>query len=331
MKLITIFIFSLFLSSIGNFNCQSLGQTSIVIEANINKEISLIQNADYIIQNFGNAIWKDIDNTPLKILLITDSLEFLFNHNNPSKEFQLYKYDSLLKTKIYVRDRVFPPFLRATFPAVNGQDCIVVGIPSNTNKTDEDWIIMLLHEHFHLYQGENNLYKKNIELLAKNLSNDSKNWMLEYKFPYDDKITNKLFKEITYTLNEAFLSIGNDDFQEKVKQYKIKLVEFKKVLSSNDFDYFTFQIWQEGVATYTESKYLDILNQNSSYIKEMTELNFSLKNKNHLTKYRDFLLKSNLQKEKRNLFYSIGLLQGIVYDKSNPIWKSDYFNAFLIH
>lgn len=314
------------------FSCvlKSQNQEQFIPEPNINKEIHLILCTQKIIQLYGDTIWENIHNTPLKILLITDSLEFLFNHNNPSKDFELYKYDSLLKTNIYVRPRVFPPFLRATFPAVNNQDCIVAGNSSNTEKSDEDWVIMLLHEHFHLYQGENNKYKKNIKLLSKKISNGSDNWMLDYNFPYNDQSINQLIKEYITIINETYLSIGKGNYKEKINQLRTKQAELKKLLSSNDFDYYSFQIWQEGIATYTETKYLNELNQNKDFIKKTTGLDYNLKNETHLSKYQNYLLNGDLQKEKRNLFYSIGMLQGIINDIENPEWRSTYFETLII-
>ena len=323
MKKTVLFLVTIFLF----FNGMLKGQNAnnLTGNKNIQNEIRLIQSAGYIINHYGDSIWENISKTPLRILLITDSLEYLFNHNNPGKSFVLFQYDSLLNKNIYVRPRMFPPFLRATFPAVNGLDCIVVGNPKNTNKSNEDWVVMLLHEHFHLYQGENPLYKENVALLAQKIAKDSENWMLDYDFPYNDPTINKLFKEYSNSIYETYLSLNKVDFMEKMNIYIAKELEIQNQLTSNDNDYFRFQIWQEGIATFTELKYLEALNNSSKHFKEIYVLDFTLKNNELIKAYTSNFLTNDLSKDKRNVFYSIGLLEGIIKDETNPKWKTDYF------
>lgn len=111
-----------------------------------------IREAINISKQMGEKIWNGINKVPFVILLVTDSLEFLVNHPYPSDDFKLSEDDKILNTKILYRKRLFPDFYLATFPAVNGVNCIVVGTPEKTNKNSSDWTITLLHEHFHQYQ-----------------------------------------------------------------------------------------------------------------------------------------------------------------------------------
>jgi len=328
MKAIIILSFSICLLFNGLLKGQNVNK--LHIDDEIQKEITLIKVSDYIIDQYGDSIWKNISKTPLRILLITDSLEYLFNHNNPDKSFELFKYDSLLKTNIYVRSRRFPPFLRATFPAVNGEDCIVVGDPENTNKSNEDWIIMLLHEHFHLYQGSIPLYKKNIAELAQKIANNSENWMLDYDFPYADTTINNLFKKYSSSIYETHSHLCKENIKDKMDYNLIIQKEIQNYLTPNDYSYFQFQIWQEGIATYTEYKYLYALNLIDKYFEKNYALNFTLKHEDLLKAYSKNLLNADLQKNKRNLFYSIGLLKGIIKDETNPDWKTDYFRILSI-
>src|SRR5207249_765319 len=70
----------------------------------------------------------------------------------PTPDFTGLGYDSLLATDVLVRDRHFAPNLLATFPAVAGVSTIVVGLPAATNKNSTEWVLTLLHEHFHQLQ-----------------------------------------------------------------------------------------------------------------------------------------------------------------------------------
>lgn len=325
MKLIVTSIFAM--SLFFNGFATEKSSKSFLANTDIRKEIALIRTTDYIIHHFGDSIWDNISKTPLRMLLITDSLEYLFNHDNPGTSFEWCQYDSILNTNIYVRPKKFPPFLRATFPAVNGIDCIVAGNPQNTEKSDEDWIIMLLHEHFHLYQNENPQYKENIALLAQRISKGANNWMLDYDFPYNDTTINELFKEYSHSVNETCNSLNKNNFNEEVKQCVTDRSEIQEHLSPDDCDYFRFQIWQEGIATYTEYQYLNILNLNCQYFKDVYNLDYTLKDETLLKAYTNYLLKTDLRKSQRDLFYSLGLLEGIIKDKTNPEWKTDYFRT----
>src|SRR5258705_3375422 len=53
----------------------------------------------------GNRVWKDWNKAPFAVLLITPENEFLIRHPQPSKDFTLVGYDSLLKSNVYFRKR----------------------------------------------------------------------------------------------------------------------------------------------------------------------------------------------------------------------------------
>lgn len=113
-----------------------------------------IKEAITLSKQFGNEVWKGYSEIPFTVLLVTDSTEFLINYPkaDPGNDFRFLEYDSDLSSKIYVRKRQFSPHLLATFPAINGVNCIIVGTPENTKQSSTEWIITLLHEHFHQYE-----------------------------------------------------------------------------------------------------------------------------------------------------------------------------------
>ena len=93
-------------------------------------------------------------------------------------------------------------------------------------------------------------------------------------------------------------------------------------------------LWQEGIARYTEYKFLQLL---ESYMpsQEVSALRDFISFK----KFKDEFLKSHLasvtalklNKEKRVCFYDIGLAEGILLDALNPAWRSEYlFNKFFL-
>jgi len=92
----------------------------------------------------GSRVFNGFQEIPFTTLLLTDSAEFLFLHPLPSADFRSTG-DSLFSVKIFSRISKFNKYLLATFPAVNGKNCIVVGTPENTGRSPAEWIVTLLH------------------------------------------------------------------------------------------------------------------------------------------------------------------------------------------
>jgi hypothetical protein len=96
--------------------------------------------------------WPGWRRAPFALLLVTDSAEYLMGHPRPTAEFTGAAHDSVLGLDVRSRARVFAPTLLATFPAVGELPTIVVGTPERTGKSSAEWILALLHEHFHQWQ-----------------------------------------------------------------------------------------------------------------------------------------------------------------------------------
>jgi len=166
-----------------------------------------IREAINISKQMGEKIWNGINKVPFVILLVTDSLEFLVNHPYPSDDFKLSEDDKILNTKILYRKRLFPDFYLATFPAVNGVNCIVVGTPEKTNKNSSDWTITLLHEHFHQYQFTSQHYYDKVNALDLSGDDETGMWQLNYAFPYDNSNVIEQFKKYTSALLKVISSV----------------------------------------------------------------------------------------------------------------------------
>ena len=144
-----------------------------------------IAEAFEIGQTLGNRIWKDWNKAPFAVLLVTPENEFLIRHPKPSQDFTLIGYDSLLRSEVYFRKRTFSPNLLATFPAVGGVSTIVIGQAENTEKKNSsDWVITMLHEHFHQLQNSQPNYYADVDALNLSGGDQTGMWMLNYAFPY---------------------------------------------------------------------------------------------------------------------------------------------------
>ncbi|HMS63931.1 MAG TPA: hypothetical protein PKD83_01615 [Ignavibacteria bacterium] len=290
-----------------------------------------IWEAVRIFNECGNKTWKSWDTAPFAILLVTNENEYLIYHNDPSEDFRKTGYDTITGSEIYTRPRQFSNNMLATFPAVKSVSTIVVGLPENTGRQGTDWIITILHEHFHQMQSSHPEYYQAVESL--DLAGDDKSgmWMLNYKFPYDDNNIADNYNLLTQLAKKTYLSSDNSEFKNNLVEYLSEREKFKSLLDKKDYDYFSFQIWQEGIARYTEIKIAECL-KNINYnppdeIKNLKDYitidSFYVNIVNKLLKKADT---QNLSENGRNCFYTLGALEGLILDRINPNWKDLYFS-----
>jgi hypothetical protein len=286
-----------------------------------------IREAISISEQKGEKIWKGLNEVPFVVLLVTDSIEYLINHPYPSEDFKLSENDKILNTEILYRERLFPDWYLATFPAVNGVNCIVVGTPEKTNKNSTDWVITLLHEHFHQYQFTSPNYYDEVNKLDLSGGDETGMWQLNYAFPYDDSKVIEQFNKYTAALLKAVSNIERSSFNKDFKNYLKQRAKFKQLLKPADYRYFSFQVWQEGIARHTEYKFIQAL-ENYVPTQEMTQLKDFVKFKDLKDNFYNAELKSitqsKLETEKRVSFYAIGFAEGILLDKRNPKWQEKY-------
>ncbi len=280
--------------------------------------------------SYGDSIWPGISRTPFAIILVTDSIEFLINHPSPSPDFIDLGTDSILKTHVFYRKAVFNKQFLATFPAVNGLNTIVVGTPENTGLSTSEWIITLLHEHFHQYVDSSPGYYTEVENL--NLSGGDKTgmWMLNYPFPYSDSSIAVQYEKYTGALANVIASIRSDSFDIFLKTYISERMKLQNLLKLSDYRYLSFQIWQEGIARYTEYKFLGMLEnyEPATEVKRLPDfVSFKLF---HRALYRNQtarITKWTLREHQRDCFYAIGLGEGLILDEIAPGWRDKYLTS----
>ena len=280
-----------------------------------------------ISNKYGDEIWQGINQAPFVVLLVTDSVEFLINHPYPSADFKISEEDNILKTTILYRKRQFSKTLLATFPAVNGINCIVVGTPENTGKSTTDWIITLLHEHFHQYQYTQRDYHTSVASLDLSGGDQSGMWQLNYPFPYDSLPVSSQYLRYTGALSKAASSVEKKDFKKAFNKFLVERKKLMGLLKPADYRYISFQLWQEGIARYTEYKFLLCLDDYTQAV-EVSQLPdfipFKKFKEQFLRSHLEFVTTLKLETGKRVCFYDIGLAEGILLDKLNPQWRSQY-------
>ena len=278
----------------------------------------------------GNRVWPGWDKAPFAILLITPDHEFLIRHPRPSDDFTLIGEDAVLKQKVWFRARKFEPNLLATFPAVGGVSTIVIGQAENTAaKTSTRWVITLLHEHFHQLQNSQPQYYADVDALGLSRGDQTGMWMLNYDFPYDTPEVKDQFSAMCKALAEALQAREQPNFAEKRAAYVEAKSKFQSLLKADDYKYFAFQVWQEGVARYTEYQVAELAAAEYQPTKEFQELkdytSFKQEADAILSGIEKELTSVQLDQGKRVAFYALGAAEGLMLDRANPEWRQRYF------
>jgi hypothetical protein len=282
--------------------------------------------------SLGEQLWPGWNKAPFAVLLVTPDNEFLVRHARPSRDFTFVNYDRLLKSKVYFRKRTQPINLLATFPLVSGVPTIVIGQAENTSKkTSTAWVITLLHEHFHQLQYSQPGYYDEVNALGLTRGDQTGMWMLNYPFPYDWQEMKDHFSRLGKLLADAIDTIDaktESQFAARFSAYLKQRWELEHTLSPDDYRYWSFQMWQEGIARYTEYRMADLAARRYRPTKAFRALKdyqpfarvAEQTKENILGQLKD----AQLGTSQRVLFYALGAGEGFLLDRLNPRWRGRY-------
>lgn len=279
----------------------------------------------------GDRVWPNWSKGPFAVLLVTTEHEFLIRHPKPSADFVALGHDAVLKSDVYYRKRNFPAHFLATFPAISGSmiSTIVVGQAENTSaKSSTPWVVTLLHEHFHQLQDSQPNFYADVNALNLSRGDQTGMWMLNYAFPYERADVQQEFAAMSQALAVAIKS-RQASRAKRARAYLEARRRFERLISTDDHKYFSFQLWKEGIARYTEyqvarlaatnydpSKEFRALPDYRSYAEIAGELNEGI--------FRQ-LQTQKLGESKREVVYSFGAAEGLLLDLINPRWRRQYF------
>lgn len=288
-----------------------------------------LAEARRLAQQLREQIWPGWSAAPFAVLLVTPEHEFLLWHPCPSDDFARAGHDSLLDTTVYYRTRNHPLDLLAAFPAVGGVPTIVIGQPENTSaKTSTPWVVTLLHEHFHQWQDSQPGIFQEMEALGLSGGDPTGMWMLNYPFPYEDAAVQERFRALCRALLAALDARGTQALPLRMAEYLQARKQFARALAENDYKYFSFQLWKEGVARYTELRVAELAARDYQPSREFTRLADYSRFADLATKLFDSLRTElatpALGSRKRVSFYAVGAAEALLLDARQPEWKRRY-------
>ena len=200
----------------------------------------------------GETIWPGYGNAPFGLLLIDGDTETLLCQAAPDG-FTAAGRDQATGCERHVRPRNgLPANLLAAMPIFGPPSTIVMGTPEATGLSPARWRSTVLHEHFHQWQAALPDYYERVAALDLAAGDETGMWMLNFPFPYHDPAVAAAYAQAAQTLSAALDARGTAGFESRLRDY----VERRRVLAATagerNWRYLEFQLWQEGVARWTE-------------------------------------------------------------------------------
>jgi hypothetical protein len=280
-----------------------------------------------LVAEIQDKVWPNWSATPAPLLLVTADAEFLTHYDAPPADFKKTADD------LYARPRQFGTSMQATFPAFGANSVIVIGEPKNTlSQTSTPWLATLMHEHFHQLQNGRPGYFAATEALGLSHGDTSGMWMLNYPFPYENPEAVRGFAHLRDSL---LMTLGTEDDKEFAKlagHYVEERKKFFAQFSADDHKYFSFQLWNEGVARYIQVKSAEAAAQHQptpEYAALPDYEPFPVYAAHARKDTLEELKQADLAKWKRIVVYSFGGAECLLLDRLNPGWKDQYFARML--
>ena len=272
----------------------------------------LLDEARSVTAVLGDDLWPSLTSVPFRTLVVEEGEETLVCfEGEPPQGFTPLEATPVSGCPAARRDRSFDPTFLATFPLSDGLPTIVIGTPQATGKTDEEWVVTVVHEHLHQLQYRCPDYFKRTSDLGLDGGDETGMWMLNYPFPYSDERVGNAVHVLAQSLGEAMLA-DDDEFDRALDRYRSARRDLYAIVSAADVRYLDFQSWQEGVARHVERKAAaawdghpaTLPSERERLVRELSEL--------------------DLESQGRTAFYAIGHAQAVLLDRVDPSWPSRY-------
>ena len=201
----------------------------------------------------GEAVWPGYGTAPFGFLLVGDKDETLLCRDSAPDGFAPAAAEKATGCKRYTRARsALPNTFLAAMPIFGPPAVIVMGTPESTRRTEASWVRTILHEHFHQWQNALPDYYGRTAALDLTSGDETGMWMLNYPFPYDDPQVVAAFNQASNKLADAVAARATPQFGSAFDSYLTARQSLAERSGERNWRYMEFQLWQEGVARWTE-------------------------------------------------------------------------------
>ncbi|NND45997.1 MAG: hypothetical protein HKN58_11810 [Xanthomonadales bacterium] len=276
--------------------------------------------------------WPGWGEVPFVLLLLTEDTEYLYAHPYPPDEFVSLGVDAVVGAELHARPSTgaFGLGFAATFPAVRGVNTVVIGTPEHTGHTSTRWVLTALHEHFHQLQYTRPWYYEAVAALGLANGDETGMWQLNYPFPYDAPELGERFAAYRDALAHA-LDADDALLEAAMQAWAAARSAFAAGLAADDYRYFAFQLWQEGVARYTEYMVARAAITEHRPLPAFAVLDdfvpYQQAHSDMMSGLREELESLVLARDQRLVVYPVGAAEALLLDRAGEDWKARYFSS----
>jgi hypothetical protein len=262
----------------------------------------------------GEKLWRGYGKAPFGFLLVTKARETLLCQPAP-QGFTSAGTDAATGCGVAHRPPSgLPDGLLAAMPVFGPPSTIVMGTPEATGRSLANWQRTILHEHFHQYQSALPGYYARVAALDLSGGDETGMWMLNYAFPYADAHVGRAYAAASNKLADALAARGAPGFTAAVERFLTARRDFAASVGQRDWRYLEFQLWQEGVARWTDIA-LGLRHPDS-------ELRADAAASERRT--IESLRKPDLATQGRELAYTYGAGEAMLLEAIGPEWRRRY-------
>ena len=263
----------------------------------------------------GESVWPGYGSAPFGFLLVTAKNETLMCRDQVPPQFVAAGTDPATGCTRHIRKpRGLPAGLLAAMPIFGPPGVIVMGTPEATGRAEPSWLRTILHEHFHQWQYDLPDYFSRIHALDLHDGDQSGMWALNYAFPYDDPAVVAAFDLASHKLAKAVAARATPQFGAAFDDYLAARSALAERAGDRHWRYLEFQLWQEGVARWTEirlGKWYPRQDVRDSAVQlEQATI--------------DALNTPKLQQMKREAAYAHGAAEAMLLQACGHEWRAEY-------
>lgn len=201
----------------------------------------------------AGRVWSGYGKAPFGFLLVLGDRELLICHPTIPSGFAEAGREPATRCPVLSGPKSWRSGkLLAAMPVFGPPSVIVMGTPAGTGRSESDWLLTILHEHFHQWQSALPEYYQRVGALDLSGGDQTGMWMLNYAFPYADPKTGGDFAAASRALADALAARGRVNFLPAFDRFLAARRAFAAGVGERNWRYLEFQLWQEGVARWTE-------------------------------------------------------------------------------
>jgi len=266
----------------------------------------------------GESIWPGFGSAPFGMLVIQRDQESLLCQPSVPPGFSFAGRDPATGCNRFVRPRTgLPEGLLAAMPIFGPPSTIVMGTRDATGLSPMRWRSTVFHEHFHQWQSELPGYYGRVAALDLSGGDSTGMWMLNFPFPYDDPAIRAAYYQAAQALGDALEARRTQGFPTRVAQYVERRRALAAAAGERNWRYLEFQLWQEGVARWTEIA----LGRNSD--DWATRMDADAREQEVI----GGLQHPDLERQRRLVVYDLGAGEAMLLEACGVGWRARYPNV----